>query len=325
VLLAWRRADVRDLNRLARHRWDRLGQLHGDDVEVAQGRWYTVGDRLAALAPNKHVGIVTSEPLTVLDVTEGAMTVRTEAGRSVTVTGDALDGEHLDYGYALTVHRAQGTTCDRAHVLAAGGGRELAYVALSRARDHTTVHATADTLEQVVHDLQDDWSTETHQRWIADTPARPGSHPEPVVAGEMASLDPSRRLRVLTDDYHDLQAGTGRWTHTSVGIAARARNQTRAQLDDARRDAQNPNLRRRERRAAAKALGTLIASRDHAEQHWQVVGEPGAEQLRDEIAETRREAEHRRVTETRQSLDRYLSPSRPGPSIDTGRDLGIGL
>lgn len=49
---------------------------------------------------------------------------------------------HLDYGYALTVHRSQGATYDRSHVLAAGGGRELAYVALSRARERTYIDAT---------------------------------------------------------------------------------------------------------------------------------------------------------------------------------------
>ncbi len=70
--------------------------------------------------------------------TEGAMTVRTSDDRSVTprqVT--RLDADHLDHGYALTVHRAQGATYDRAHVLAAGGGRELAYVAIEpRPRPH---------------------------------------------------------------------------------------------------------------------------------------------------------------------------------------------
>jgi conjugative relaxase-like TrwC/TraI family protein len=38
TLVAWRRADVTDLNRLARNHWDRLGHLRGDDVEVAPAR-----------------------------------------------------------------------------------------------------------------------------------------------------------------------------------------------------------------------------------------------------------------------------------------------
>jgi ATP-dependent exoDNAse (exonuclease V) alpha subunit len=178
ALLAWRRADVADLNRLARRRWDELGHLHGDDTLVDGGRYYAPGDRLVTLAPNPDAGIVTSEPLTVVDVDEEALTVRTSDGQQVTLTGEAMDLEHLNYGYAVTVHRAQGATFDRAHVLAAGGGRELAYVALSRARDRTTIHATADDLVQAVDDLQADWGVAHHQRWITDTPARPDSHPD---------------------------------------------------------------------------------------------------------------------------------------------------
>jgi len=75
------------------------------------------------------------------------MTVRTGDGRSAILTSELRDAEHLDYGYAITVHRAQGATYDRAHVLAAGGGRELGYVALRRARDRTSLHATADDLD----------------------------------------------------------------------------------------------------------------------------------------------------------------------------------
>lgn len=180
ALLAWRRADVADLNRLARRRWDELGHLHGDDVLVDGGRHYAAGDRLVALAPIPDAGIVTSEPLTVLEVDEEALTVRTNRGRVATLTGEAMDTHHIDYGYAVTVHRAQGATYDRAHVLAAGGGRELAYVAMSRARDRTTIHATADDLPQAVDDLRADWTVSHHQRWVTDTPACPGQHPEPA-------------------------------------------------------------------------------------------------------------------------------------------------
>ncbi|MGH9137103.1 MAG: ATP-dependent DNA helicase [Acidimicrobiales bacterium] len=188
ALLAWRLSDVADLNRLARGQWDKLGHLDGDDVLVDGGRYYAVGDRLVALAPNPDAGIVTSEPLSVLDVDEEALTVRTGDGREVTLTGEAMDIAHVDYGYAVTVHRAQGATYDRAHVLAAGGGRELAYVTLSRARDGTTIHATADDLGQAVDDLQADWDVAHHQRWVSDTPARPGRLQEPG-----GSRTPARR------------------------------------------------------------------------------------------------------------------------------------
>ena len=96
ALLAWRRSDVADLNRLARSHWDRLGHLHGHDIHVDGGRAYAVGDRLVALAPNPRAGIVTSEPLTVTAVDHEALTVRTSHGRETALRGGEVDTKHLD-------------------------------------------------------------------------------------------------------------------------------------------------------------------------------------------------------------------------------------
>jgi ATP-dependent exoDNAse (exonuclease V) alpha subunit len=146
---------------------------------VIGGRPYAVGDRVVALAPNPAAGIVTSEQLTVTALSADRIDARTHDGRLVTLTGTALDAQHLDHAYALTAHRAQGATYERTHYLAAGGGRELAYVALSRARDRTVVYAIADDLAQAVDDLQADWGVERHQRWITHSGATIGRHPSP--------------------------------------------------------------------------------------------------------------------------------------------------
>jgi hypothetical protein len=51
----------------------------------------------------------------------------------------------LDYGYAATVHKAQGTTVDKTYVLATGHfDRHTSYVALSRRRDGATVFYATD-------------------------------------------------------------------------------------------------------------------------------------------------------------------------------------
>ena len=55
-------------------------------------------------------------------------------------TGDYLH-RHVHHGYAITVHAAQGTTADRCHaVLAAGGRRSSAYVAMTRGRQANHVY-----------------------------------------------------------------------------------------------------------------------------------------------------------------------------------------
>src|SRR5207248_5328812 len=126
-------------------------------------------------------GLVTSQ-LGVVATVEGHGLTLDVGERTIALTRQQIDAEHLDHGYATTVHRAQGATYDRAHVYAYGGGRELGYVAMSRARQCTTLHAVADTTAQAVEDIETDWAVDRHQRWISQTaaPAPDGTRARPV-------------------------------------------------------------------------------------------------------------------------------------------------
>ncbi len=54
-----------------------------------------------------------------------------------------LDQGHVDYGYALTGHKAQGVTTDHTFVIVDGTtDREWAYVAMSRGRQANTLYLT---------------------------------------------------------------------------------------------------------------------------------------------------------------------------------------
>jgi ATP-dependent exoDNAse (exonuclease V) alpha subunit len=71
------------------------------------------------------------------------MTVRTDVGRSVRF--DLKDYDRIDHGYAATIHKAQGITVDRAHVLTTPGmDAHGSYVALSRHRDGVDLHNCRD-------------------------------------------------------------------------------------------------------------------------------------------------------------------------------------
>ncbi len=65
--------------------------------------------------------------------------------RSSVVLPAEYAGEHVELGYAVTAHRAQGMTVDTAHVLAtAAMTREALYVAMTRGRHTNTTYAALD-------------------------------------------------------------------------------------------------------------------------------------------------------------------------------------
>ncbi len=136
IMIAHRRSDVRDLNALARERMRadvRLGEV---DV-VAGSRAFAVGDSVIARRNDRRLGVVNGSRGKVVAIDRETTSVRVELrdGTSVDLDGGYLDEGHLDYGYALTAHAAQGATVDRAFVLGSEDlYREWAYTALSRHR-----------------------------------------------------------------------------------------------------------------------------------------------------------------------------------------------
>jgi Ti-type conjugative transfer relaxase TraA len=173
IILAYTRADVGELNALARERMREAGVLRGADrvVETERGeRAFAAGDRILFLRNERGLGgeigsrggvAVKNGTLgTVLAVAEGGERMRVrldgpEKGR--TVTFDTRDYAHIEHGYAATVHKAQGITVDRAHVLATPHlDRHAAYVGLTRHREGVRLHYAREDFadrERLVHTL----------------------------------------------------------------------------------------------------------------------------------------------------------------------------
>jgi ATP-dependent exoDNAse (exonuclease V) alpha subunit len=168
VLMAWRRSDVAALNERARERFIAAGLVLGPELEAPGGKRYAAGARVVTLAPGGRGRFVTSERGTVTTVRDGELTIRFDDGRSQMLAGGELGADRLGHAYAVTVHRMQGATVDCAHVFADGGGRELAYVAMSRARETSRVHVVADDLDQAVEDLSAEWSADRRQHCVLD-------------------------------------------------------------------------------------------------------------------------------------------------------------
>ena len=141
IILTHTNDEVRALNELARGKLRRAGSL-GEDVNIQVergGRVFASGDRVMFLKNDRGLGIKNGTLGIVETVTPQRMTVQIDAGRSVAF--DLKDYAHLDHGYAATIHKAQGVTVDRVHVLATPGlDRHAAYVALSRHRESVQLH-----------------------------------------------------------------------------------------------------------------------------------------------------------------------------------------
>jgi Ti-type conjugative transfer relaxase TraA len=149
IMLTHTNDEVRALNEAARDRMREAdhpstssGHGLGDDVLVKTergDRHFALGDRIMFLRNERSLDVKNGTLGTIEQVSEQSMTVRTDTGRSVSF--DMKDYAHVDHGYAATIHKAQGMTVDRVHVLATPGmDSHGAYVALSRHRDGVDVH-----------------------------------------------------------------------------------------------------------------------------------------------------------------------------------------
>ena len=121
IILTHTNDEVRALNEAARERMRAAGDL-GDDVRLTVERGarnFASGDRVMFLQNERGLGVKNGTLGTIEQVSAQSMTVQTDDGRSVQF--DLKDYNRIDHGYAATIHKAQGMTVDRTHVLATPG------------------------------------------------------------------------------------------------------------------------------------------------------------------------------------------------------------
>jgi len=194
LLIGHRNTTVEQLNRSARVLFGEAGFLDGPVLDV-DDRTFQAGDRVVCLKNRARLGVLNGDLATIsaIDVDRRAVTLRLDrTDHAVTVPRWYLDDGCLDWGYAVTGHKAQGATARRAHTVAGVGiDREWIYVTMSRGQEANTIYLTDSELGN------DECEHLTHQQ------------PDPIsaliaaldrTAAEPAALDTGRGPRTLTDE-----------------------------------------------------------------------------------------------------------------------------
>jgi conjugative relaxase-like TrwC/TraI family protein len=148
VMVAGHRPAVADLNERAREVLQAAGRL-GDDVLRTNDLSFAIGDEVLAHQNRYDLGILNGDRGIVRGATTSRLQVELEDGRNVETPAEYIDDGHLTHGYATTVHKAQGTTCDRALVLGDDTFTvELGYTSLTRGRDRNQLYLVAPVREE---------------------------------------------------------------------------------------------------------------------------------------------------------------------------------
>ena len=146
---------VRALNERARA--ERLlldGAVDGQEIRLGDGSLASVGDVVITRCNDRTLrtgsgGWVKNGDCWLINDIRGDGTIvvdRLDPGRrGKTVLSLEYVGQHLDLGYAVTAHRAQGITVDTSHVVVTPSTtRENLYVSMSRGREANTAYVALD-------------------------------------------------------------------------------------------------------------------------------------------------------------------------------------
>lgn len=328
VMLAYTRDDVAALNGLARERMREAGALGPEQtVATARGeRAFAAGDRVMFLRNERSLGVKNGSLGEVSGLRPGAMSVRLDDGRRVEVHLNTY--ADLDHGYATTIHKSQGVTVDRTHVLASSHmDRHATYVAMSRHRQDAVLHFDRESFpserrliqtlgRERVKDTTLDYAARFSDRRDIGPASPPGGDRPGIFADfrpndRVPQLEPGVNLIAASRDYARVWADADRIRELGLPVldhqtqalerAGRALDAARPGLSDAidRRLRGDPTLAEQARRGETRALLR------GAEQDRLITGIEGRAALR-------------QGPERERSLGQELPPPTRGRRLDRG-------
>jgi len=268
LLIADVQSQVDELNRRAQAWRLNAGQVgDGASSGISRDMVAHIGDRVMARTNDRRLitaqgsFVKNGQAWTVSRVfTDGSLVLVDDSGDTVTIGGEYARSS-LDLAYAITTHRAQGSTVDTAHALVtAHSSRENAYVAMTRGRH-------ANHLWMVTGDDQGDDPT-----WEA--PRTPRELLEGVISRSSAELAATelqvqearraRSVQQLAAEYETLAAAASSplWRERLLS-AGMPENLVELTVESTAWDSLHASLRSAENAgyAIAPALSDLVAAR----------------------------------------------------------------
>jgi AAA domain len=275
LMVAKRNAEVERLNATARELMRSEGRLGSEEIEVGEAG-FAAGDLLITHVNDRRADIYNRERWRVaeVDVQKGSPVLEgTDQARRVEVGPEYLSRTNpydeppaLQHAYAVTIYCAQGTTVDRAFVVADPSmDKQELYVASSRSREETHLYATPEIQAE-----RSEYAPRAPERdaiaHIAEAAERDRSqtaaHDE-ALHFELRKL-PTKELVARRDDLSDRVATEGR--------AAEVHREASERLDFCQRRYENMVVRRETaealpRRERKRELPRAIESEENSRQH----------------------------------------------------------
>ncbi len=239
IILTHTNAEVRALNEGAREHMRAAGDL-GEEVRVTVergARSFASGDRVMFLQNERGLGVKNGTLGTIEQVNQQSMTVRTDDGRGISF--DLKDYDRIDHGYAATIHKAQGMTVDRTHVLATPGmDAHGSYVALSRHQEGMNLHYGRDDFagqDKLVRTLSRDRAKDMASDYERADPVQSYAERRGITFRERVA---EIVRKVVPEKVRGMFDGLHRPGDTAPGSDARERPERESAGVEARRDSQ---------------------------------------------------------------------------------------